>query len=102
MNQNTKNLVNLIPTSCYIFFRTHAMSLYVIETRFMKLHKKYLKNISVVFHERTNCIYGCKSFDGNHECLEYARSRFLKHFNVEILFALIQDVSPQKPISFYP
>ena len=60
-------------------FRMHAMSFYGIETWFMKLSKKDLNNISVVYHKAIKRICGRNSYDSNHECLEYARLSIFKH-----------------------
>ena len=45
----------------------------------MKLHKKYLNNISVGYHKAIKRICGRKCYDNNHECLKYIRLPIFKH-----------------------
>ena len=78
--QYTKNLVMLIPTSSYTFFRMHVMSFYGIKTWFMKLHKEDLNNISVVCPKPVKRLCCRDSYNSNIECHEYARLAFFKHF----------------------
>ena len=51
-------------------FRTHVMSLYDIETCFLKVHKKDLNIISVVWHNAIESICGCNFYNDNLECLD--------------------------------
>ena len=60
-------------------FRIHAMSFYDIETWFIKLHKKDLNNISVLYHKVIKRICGRNSYYSKHECLEYTRLPIFKH-----------------------
>ena len=61
-------------------FRIHAMPFYGIETWFLKLHNKYLSNVSVAYNKAIKRIYGRDFYDSNHERFEYARLRMFKHF----------------------
>ena len=56
------------------------MSFYGIETWFIKLHKNYLNNISVVYHKDIKSICCRNSYDNNHRCHEYARLPTFRHF----------------------
>ena len=56
-------------------FRTHVMSLYDIETCFLKVHKKDLNIISVVCHMAIKRICGGNFYDGNHKCLDILNFR---------------------------
>ena len=58
----------------------HAMSLYGIETWYLKMHKKDLNNNSVVYHMATKRICDRNFYDRKHDCLENARLPTLKHF----------------------
>ena len=58
----------------------HVMSLYGIKTWFLKLHKKDLNHISVVYHMALKRICGRNFHDSKHECLENARLPIFKHF----------------------
>ena len=42
--------------------------------------KKYLNNISVVYHKAIKRVCGRNSYGSSHECLEYARLPIFKHF----------------------
>ena len=90
----TKISVMLIPTSCYIFFRMHAMSIYGIETWFMKLDKKDLNNILVVYQKAIKHICGRNSYSVNLECLEYARLPTFKHFLVRKFICYVHRIFP--------
>ena len=61
-------------------FRMNAMPFYSTTTWLLKLHKKDLNNISVVYHKAIERIWGRNFYDINHECLEYACLPNFKHF----------------------
>ena len=94
----------LIPTSCYMFSECtlcHFMA--CIETWLMKLHKKDLKNLSVVYHKAIKRICGRNFFDSNHECLEYARFPIFKYFLAIKFICYAQKLfHVKKPMSYDP
>ena len=46
----------------------------------MKLHKKDLNNIPVIYHKAIKRICSRNSYDSNHECLKYAHLPVFEHF----------------------
>ena len=61
-------------------FWLHAMSFYGAETWYIKLNKKYLKNISVPYHKAIKRICWRNSYDNNRDCLEQVKLPIFKHF----------------------
>ena len=74
----------------------HAMSFHGTETWFMKLHKKYLDNISVVYHKAIKRICCRNSYDSNHECLEYTCLSIVKNFLGRKFICYAHRLLPQK------
>ena len=61
-------------------FRLHAMWFYGAETWYIKLNKKDIKSISVLYHKAITRICGRNSCDSNHECLEQVNLPIFKKF----------------------
>ena len=81
----------------------HALSFYGMETRFIKLHNKDLNNIPVVYHKTIERICGRNSYDGIHECLEYAGLPIFKHFLArEFICYAYRVFHLEKPMSYDP
>ena len=85
----------LVATSCSIF-RMHAMSLYGIETWFMKLHKKDLNIISVVYHMAIKRTCGHNACNSNHECPDHTRLPNFKHSLARKLICFAQRLITSK------
>ena len=80
--------VSLIKMYCRIFFRLHSMLFYGVETWYMRLYKKDLKNVAVPYHKVFKRICGRNSYDSNHECLE------------QVNLSIFQDLFVKKQIQF--
>ena len=78
--QHNKTFSFIASNLLLYLFRTHARSLYGIETWFLKMHKKDLNNMSVVYHMATERICGRNFYDSKHDCLKFARLSSFKHF----------------------
>ena len=86
-----------VDTNVLLYLLTiHAMSFFGIETWVMKLHKKNLNYLSVVYHKAVKRIYGRNSYDSNLNVLNQLVYQFLTIFLLENLFVTHIDNSRQK------
>ena len=72
---------NYVDTNVILYiFRMNAMSFYGLKTLLLKMHKKDMNNMSIVFDKAIERICGRNSYDSYHGCLEYAHLQNCKHF----------------------
>ena len=64
-------------------FQLHTMSFYGVETWFIRLNEKDLKNIAVPYHKAIERICARNFNDSNNECLEKLYIPIFKHFPVK-------------------
>ena len=74
----------------------HVLSLYGKETWFLKMHKKDLNKMSVVYHTPLNVSVVVTSTIANMNVLRLLVYQLSSTFLLEIVFVLLRDFRPQK------